>query len=241
MQSSRKDPALPHLYKHALESIFVHLTLPELARVSVVCRDWSAAVISMRPISAYFVAKPRKDLHALDSRLLVRHVSRICIENGNLLARLCGIIRQSTLLTKVDLNYKSIGSAGVTTLATAIKQSTSLAAIRLQGNSIGDAGAVALADAIKQSTSLTEIYLNDNLIGDVGIVAFAEAIKQSTTLKTVDLGSNNMGDRGAFALVDAIKQSKSIANVYWYGNYSLDPTTKLALSEAIKSLASAWK
>jgi hypothetical protein len=42
---------LPHLYAHALESIFAFLPLADLATVLAVSREWSAAVVSMRRIS----------------------------------------------------------------------------------------------------------------------------------------------------------------------------------------------
>ena len=44
------DAAHSRLYKHALESIFSHLNLSELSRISATCKDWSDAVGSMRPI-----------------------------------------------------------------------------------------------------------------------------------------------------------------------------------------------
>ena len=77
-KNSPSPPFRSRLYKHALESIFSHLNLSELARISATCRDWSAAVSSMRPIGAQAVetaARPLQ-LHTMcKSRLMVRHVS----------------------------------------------------------------------------------------------------------------------------------------------------------------------
>jgi len=115
----------PHvrLYKHALESIFAHLCLADLARVLATCRDWAAAVGGMRPIGA----RAEVRLHALrNSRLMVRHVAEIrCTRHtqsktnpfqriGRLeLGAVCDIIRQSKSLTTVNLSGNLIGVEGM--------------------------------------------------------------------------------------------------------------------------------
>jgi len=80
------------LYRHALESIFAHLDLHELGRVSIVCRDWAAAVQSMRPIGACVTAA----WPIADSRVMMRHVSWIDSNEPLLtttVASLVGVIR----------------------------------------------------------------------------------------------------------------------------------------------------
>ena len=78
----------PHtrLYKHALESIFAHLGLLDLGHLLATCRDWSAAVDSMRPINASVIVDPRRlgcrqqislgTPHCRDSRSRVRESGR---------------------------------------------------------------------------------------------------------------------------------------------------------------------
>ena len=202
------------LYAHALESIFSHLNLSELAHISATCRDWSSAVNSMRPIGA--CAGRRKnhvELQSIRNSRLVRHVSELYLA-GKLvsvsgISVLCDIIKQSKSLAKVDLSDNRIGDECVSIIAEAIKQSTSLAAVDLCGNGIGAVGASAIAEAINQSTSLTSLSISQNSIGVVGASAIAEAIKQSKSLTWINLWGNSIGAVGASAIAEAIEQNKS--------------------------------
>ena len=202
------SPAYLRLYKHVLESIFTHLNLSELARVSATCRDWSGAVYSMRPIGA--CAGKGKHLQSMRNSRLVRHVSYICIIET------------------------PIGVSGLTSLCDIIKQSNSLLGLTLCATSIGDAGAVAIAEAIAQSKSLLWVNLWRDTIGDQGAIAIAEAIKQSTLLTKVDLYRNYIGDKGACSIAKAIKQSKAKVVVVLHGNYTTSDKGVVAIEEAIK-------
>jgi len=144
-------PPYLRLYRHVLECIFDNLGISELARISATCRDWLAAVQSMRPINAR--AKLKTLIHT--PRLMMRHISEICMSGGRgSLLGICQLIKQSKSLTKVDLRDNSIDNTGATALADAIKQSKSLTNVNLRNNSIRLVGAVALAEAIKLSKSL---------------------------------------------------------------------------------------
>jgi len=147
------SPSVTQLYKHALESIFANLSLPELARVSAVCRDWSAAVDSMRPIGALLDGKgswPR----TMRIPRLMRHVFEIHHKyislNVSELASLCDIIKQCKSLRTVNLKLSYIGDGGAIDIAEAVRQSKSLMTVNLSTNGIGNAGASAIAEAIKQ-------------------------------------------------------------------------------------------
>jgi len=150
------------LYKHALESIFAYLNLPELARVTATCRDWSAAVNSMRSIGASVRVAGTLLLQAICTSRLLRHVAELHKRIGSLdasgIASLCGIIKQSKSLLTVVLIENSIGGADTVAIAEAIKQSKSLATVRLNCNSIGVVGAAAVAEAITQSKSMTNVW-----------------------------------------------------------------------------------
>ena len=200
------------LYKHALESIFSHLNLLEIARVTATCRDWSAAVDSMRPIGALAGRSGRLDLHSMRNSRLMRHILEIHLGSASIsvseISSLCDIIKQSTSLTTVNLRYNKIGDVVASAVAEAIKQSNSRTTVNLSDNWIGGYGASAIAEAIKQSKSLSVIDLSHNLIGAYGASSIAEAIKQSTSLTTVNLRYNKIGSIGASAITDAIKQSK---------------------------------
>ena len=66
---------MPTLHRHALESLLAFLDLRDLAAAPSVCRDWRAAVGSMRGAAAVTFALPPPDVHA-DSSLL-RHVAAV--------------------------------------------------------------------------------------------------------------------------------------------------------------------
>jgi hypothetical protein len=75
--------AAPQLYRHALESVFGFLSLAELSFVLAVSRDWSAAVGTMRSISApaprpsLIWRLPPLDLRRVCASRLSRHVSAL--------------------------------------------------------------------------------------------------------------------------------------------------------------------
>jgi len=111
----------PRLYKHALESIFAHLDLPELARICATCRDWSAAVNSMRTIGAPIKMKQTLDLHSMNTSRLMRHVVAIHLTGRSIsasdLSSLCDIIQQSKSLTLVYLSGNQLGVVGASAIA----------------------------------------------------------------------------------------------------------------------------
>jgi len=206
------------LYKHALESIFSHLNLPELARISATCRDWSAAVDSMRPIGARAGMGRRLDLHSMRTSRLTRHVVEIHLldtsDSSCDLSNLCAVInKQRSSVATVSLRWNSINSAGLFAIAAAIKHSKSLLTLDLGSNRIGNYGAIAIAKGIRQSKSLTAVDLSFNSIGDEGAKAIAEAVTQSKSLATVNLRGNAIRNVGAFAIVESIKQSTSLTAV----------------------------
>ena len=170
------------LYKHALESIFAHLDLSDLAHISATCRDWSAAVESMRPIGGARLVVSTKKLNAISkSRLMVRHVADIRATfggHGHGLAGLCDIIKRSRSLKKIDLSDNSIcddDDGSSPSIADAIKQSKSLTSVNLSNNKIGGVGASALAEAIRTAgqfaAGLSTLVLSFNSLGDVGVAA----------------------------------------------------------------------
>lgn len=72
-QSPADDAPRPLLYRHALESVFGFLSLPELSRVLAVSRSWSFAVKSMRSIGAQIrIPALRSGMH---TSALARHVA----------------------------------------------------------------------------------------------------------------------------------------------------------------------
>jgi len=162
------------LYKHALESIFSHLNLSELAHVSATCRNWSAAVDSMRPIGAYIYVN-RFMLRSMCNSRLVRQVSEIELNSGGefILSSLANIIKQSKSLTSLISRCNRIGNVGASAIAEAIQQSQSLTTVDLCYNNIGNVGASAIAEAIKQSKSLITVYLRFNRFGIPAIIGSA--------------------------------------------------------------------
>jgi len=211
----------PHarLYKHALESIFAHLCLADLVSVSATCRDWAAAVISMRPVGERAYVGAAANLHSIrHSRLAMRHVNELYCIGGPIdmytlertnpigdVSDLCGIIKQSKSLTSVDVSSNSIKEVGAVVIAEAIKQGKSpLTTLNLRDNDIGDVGVAAIAE---QAKSLTWLDVSSNAIGLKGAFAIAEAIMFLTTL---DLFNMSICDVGTIEIARAIKKSTSL-------------------------------
>jgi len=139
-------PACLRLYKYALESIFAHLNLRELARISATCRNWSAAVDSMRPIGARTGGTRSLNLRSICASRLIRHVSTILIYRTPIIvsddvSSLCDIVKQSKSLTTLSLWNNSISNEGASAIAEAVKKSASLSTLSLCKNSICAKGA----------------------------------------------------------------------------------------------------
>ena len=122
-ESTSTSPPPPRLYKHALESIFAFLNLPELARVSATSRDWSAAVQSMRPIGVRISAQ-KVSFRTMRNSRLTRHVSAIykiqTQYSAHELSGFCDVVKQSKSLTDVDLSWYPIDSFAVPAITEAI-------------------------------------------------------------------------------------------------------------------------
>jgi len=212
-------PPYLRLYKHALESIFSHLELSDLASISATCLAWSAAVSSMRPIGASAGRKRRLDPQSMSASRLTRHVSEIYLKDSSLSASkvssLCEIIKQSTSLTALDLCFNLIGSCDASAIAEAIAQSKSpLVKLDLCGNEIGFVGASAIAEAIKKSKSLlATVDLSYNRISAECASSFVETIKASKSLTDVNLRGNAIGDVGVSNIAKAAKQSTSLTTL----------------------------
>ena len=193
-------PAYLRLYKHALESIFSHLNLSELARISATCRGWSAAVDSMRPIGASVGGMTSLGVQSMCTSRLVRHVFEMNLSMTKFdlssLSSFCETIKQNKSLVVVHLYHNGLRGVDVSAIADAIKQSTSLTTMSLSCNEIGDAGAIAIAGAIKQSKSLTKVGLICNAISVEGASAIVDSIKQSKSLAEVNLAGNQIGFEG---------------------------------------------
>lgn len=229
------------LYQHALESIFTHLTLSELSRVSTTCKDWSAAVHSMRPIRACVDIDPTYlDLRKILNSRMMRHMSKMSVNfdcSATELAVFCDIIQQSKTMTAVEFcsgsrssnSSYSTDSDYVMVISKAIIKSTSITTVVLK--EVGE-DAYLIAVAIEHSTSMKSVCLSDNKIDDDAVSIIAYAIEQSTSMTDMDLSHNEIGNDGAVDIADAINHSKSITAVDLSHN-SISDDGASAIAEAI--------
>ncbi|KAG0367076.1 hypothetical protein BGX24_003408, partial [Mortierella sp. AD032] len=68
-------------------------------------------------------------------------------------------LKTNSILTTLNLKFKSIRSDGAKALAEALKTNSTLTTLDLQSNKIGDDGAKALAEALKTNSTLTTLNL----------------------------------------------------------------------------------
>lgn len=244
------------LYKHTLESIFANLTLTELSRVVATCRDWSAAVHSMRPIDCIVdVSEPDMHLlglpkngtfvlqlntHLLRDSDLLRHVSRLVLHTNqeptvNEMAILCGIIMRSKTLKEVDLWYiGGVDDGGAIKLACALQTSTSIKRVKLNSSQFGQVGTAAITNAIGASKTIVLLVLNQTQIGTDGVDAVSRAIIQNKSIDTVRLVDTAIWtDDVVVSFSHVIEQSTSLTSMD-LGSNQIGPNGAVVLANAIK-------
>ncbi|CAE7423003.1 NLRC3 [Symbiodinium sp. CCMP2592] len=122
-------------------------------------------------------------------------------------------LREISLITKIDLNYKEIGAKGCQELAQALKNNGTITHIELSFSSIGAEGCQALAEVLKSNNTITNIALDHNGISVEGCKALAESLNSHSTITHVNLDSNDIGDMGCQALAEALKSNTTITDI----------------------------
>ena len=89
-------------------------------------------------------------------------------------------------------NVLSHRNTGAEALAVILKESSSLSFVSLEWNQIASEGATSLAEALAFNTSLLHVDLRNNGIGDDGALALAKMLEENDTLKTLDLRWNQV-------------------------------------------------
>src|SRR5688572_13784760 len=56
-------PAIQRMYTHTWECIFAFLSITELCKSAHVCRQWTSAMYSMRPINAFMPIRKKNEKH----------------------------------------------------------------------------------------------------------------------------------------------------------------------------------
>lgn len=82
--------------------------------------------------------------------------------------------------------------AGAAALAEIMKDTSSLNFVSLEWNQLGSDGARSLSEALTFNTSLQHLDLRNNNIGDDGAMAFVKALSSNDTLRTLDLRWNQV-------------------------------------------------
>lgn len=208
MASKRPSPPYRRLYKHALESIFANLTFIELSRVVVTCREWSAAVHSMRPIGATITVDDITEYHTLHASRLMRHLSDLRFTNVR------GLYDEERSNSKIKF------------IRTLLERSTTITALHVRSHFMRNR----IAETFTTSKSIVELHLCDNGIRNV--VDIAAFVVQSTTITFIDLATNNIGPDGAIELAGAIATSPSMRSISFSQN-EIGPTGVVAIANAI--------
>lgn len=115
---------------------------------------------------------------------------------GDSICSLVDSLLPLTGLTKLDLNYNSIGDDGAEQVAQLIHDGASLTFLDLVKNSINPLGVQAIAQALGKNRSLKALHLGMNNIGDEGLMHLAGALTTNESLLTLDVEINHIGPRG---------------------------------------------
>jgi len=145
----------------------------------------------------------------------------ICLSNKNLngdkLDVLVKVIKQSTILEELDLQYNNIGEkqSDFKLFANAIAKNRTLKVLSLFGNSMCYRRAEYLADALKKNRTLQELRLdgenNWNSITLDEIKHLASALtKKNNTLQELSIGGYDIGNKGAKYIADMLAVNKSL-------------------------------
>ncbi|XP_068691762.1 NLR family CARD domain-containing protein 3-like isoform X2 [Montipora foliosa] len=184
-----------------------------------------------------------KLLQTFGQNFLVRDLAiYIEFERVNLFGE---ILKATTYLTTLNLNWNELGAAGAKSFSEALKVNTCLTTLYLRGNGVGCAGVKSLSEALKVNTCLTTLNLNWNGIRAAGAESLSEALKVNTCFTTLYLSGNEVGSAGAESLSEALKVNTCLTtlDLSWNG---IGATGAKSLSEALKvntcltTLDSSW-
>ena len=142
-------------------------------------------------------------LQTSDSRRTVLNLSSHFDKSGGDAEafELAAALSRSTMLTRLELAFNSIGVAGTTKLAEALGGKRMLQTLNLSGNRIGAEGAAVLAESL---STLTSLNLGGTKFGDRGATSIAAAVARNTMLRELGLGSNEIRVKGASKMAEAL-------------------------------------
>eukprot|EP00041_Stephanoeca_diplocostata_P015942 m.309648 g.309648 ORF g.309648 m.309648 type:complete len:564 (+) comp20199_c0_seq48:343-2034(+) len=164
----------------------------------------------------------------------------LCVDfMGNGAEQLGHVLQANNTVKSLNLWWNRLGSADITSIATALTVNDTICNLSLGNNMIGDDGAVTLFEALKKNMSIkvlnvsrnrigralchgaleqalavncsiVHLDLGCNSLGDAGAVAVAKGLTVNCTIRTLCLSWNSVGDVGAVALADALKKNCTI-------------------------------
>lgn len=125
----------------------------------------------------------------------------------------------------MELRGNSIGAEGLSSLANVIRMSTTLKSIGLDWNNLGtanDQGVSKFFSAVGENRSLAKIDLSNNELGPEFGTLIASCLRSNSSLETLDLRWNKLSNQGAKTIMKGLNLNKSITILELSGNRVTD-------------------
>ena len=124
-------------------------------------------------------------------------------------------------LSKLDIAYCNISSAGVVKLAAGLSQNKSVVKVDMCGNKeIRDIGADALGDMLRKNTVLCELYLRKcGTISSQGCAQLAGGVRENSTLQVLDLSWTELEEDGVDLIIASLQNNETLKKLLLDNKY----------------------
>ncbi len=123
------------------------------------------------------------------------------------------VLRNSSILWKLELSHNSIGGSGLQSIAYALITNSSLVELRLRNYSleITKENGPVLREMLQGNSTLEVLDLSFNPnVSDTGAFFIAQGLKQNSSLRVLGLRSCNISNEGAKSLGEALMKNHSL-------------------------------
>ncbi len=147
------------------------------------------------------------------------------------------VLRNSSIIRKLDLHDNSIGGSGLKSIADALITNSSLVQLVLVGCSvkITDENGPVLKEMIQKNSTLESLDLSANPeVSNTGAFFISQGLKQNSSLRELDLRYCDIGDKGVKSLSEALVENDSLKEMELWGNDKISERGLLILTVCLK-------
>ncbi len=148
------------------------------------------------------------------------------------------VLRNSSIVQKLDLWCNSIGGSGLQSIADALITNSSLVELRLRRCSveITEENGPVLREMLQRNGSLEILNLSLNQkVSDTGTFFIAQGLKQNSSLRVLDLLYCGISDEGVESLGEALVENHSLKKLRLGANNDISERGLSVLTECLKA------